>query len=242
MFEERDAEDYRPIAELAETFADMVEAFTEGDTVALDARRIVELSNGCMPAAQHAGIVVEENGATHTIASSSDMIERIDRIRDEIGEGPALDVLEVNDMVMSEELVSDARWPRFGDRVLDELGIHSMLAYRLYLSTDRRAALVFCSDWPHAFDDLAIAVGSIFASYTSLVLITEHFFNGAVSSRRAGQVHTEIGVAIGILLTQGDMTVHEAYRRLHGAAHQLRTGLSDVAHRVISERTLPAGE
>jgi hypothetical protein len=241
MYDERDAQDYRPVAELAETFAEMVDAFTGGDTVALTAERVVELASRCLPAAQHTGIVVEENGEAHTIAATSGTIERLDRIRDEIGEGPALDVLEVNDMVISEMLADDDRWPAFGERVLNELNIRSMLAYRLYLSAERRAALIFCSDWPHAFDDLAIAIGAIFASYSSLVLLTEHLFHGAVPGRRAGQVHTEIGVAVGILLTQGDLTVHEAYGRLHGAARRLRTTLPEVAQHVLTHRDLPGG-
>src|SRR4029079_57595 len=49
----------------------------------------------------------------------------------------------------------------------------SIVGYRLYLAPGVRAALTFYSDWPHAFDELAIACGSIFAAYCSPMVFTE---------------------------------------------------------------------
>lgn len=113
-------------------------------------------------------------------------------------QGPALDVLDADDLVVSGDLGDDPRWPAFGARVIDRTGIRSIVSYRLYLSSNHRAALTFYSDWPYAFDDVAIATGAIFAAYGSLTLGSELVLSEHVNTRRSAQVHREIGVAVGI--------------------------------------------
>jgi ANTAR domain len=165
--------------------------------------------------------------------------ERLDRVRAETGEGPALDVLETNDLVISGDVAADPRWPAFGARVLKELNVRSVAAYRLHLGRDHRAALIFVSDWPYAFDELTGAIGAIFAAYCSLVLLTEEILGDGLTSSRAAEVHREIGVAVGILLADGELTTDEAYRRLRSASRTLTTSLPDVARHVIAYRSLP---
>lgn len=239
MSEPRDEDEYRPIADLAELFAGMVQEVTDGGAVRLDPERIVTLAHHCIPFTRHTGVVLREAGVSQTVAATSDAVGQLDAIRDATGEGPALDVLEVNDMVMSEDLAGDPRWPTFGQRAFDELGTRSVLCYRLYLGPQHRAALIFLSDWPFAFDDSAMAIGSIFASYASLSLLIGHLLHGDVSLQRSQQVHIEIGAAVGILLCSQDITVHQAYKRLHDAARHLGSSLPEVAARVLRDRRLP---
>lgn len=238
MTEDR-AEEFLAIAELAEAFTEMVRLLTNDQTAAVDAPTIVEFAQRSMPLAQHTGLVLLERGVARTVAATSDIPEKLDRIREDLGEGPALDVLEINDLVMSEDLASDPRWPSFGPRAHEKLGVRSVASYRLHLGPEHRAALVFVSDWPYAFDDAAIAIGCIFAAYCSLALVTEHVLRDKLTPRRAAQVHREIGIAVGILLTLENMTTHQAYARLDEASQTLRKSLPEVAQHVIAHRQLP---
>jgi hypothetical protein len=161
------------LAELAEAFTALVRTLaTDEDVTAMTPRRIIQLAVDCMPRVQHAAVVAVQGGEARSIAATSDLPARVDRIRSATGQGPGLDVLEANELVVSNELAGDPRWPSFAARVVDELGVRSIVSYRLYLGPHDRAALSFYSDWPHAFDNLAITTGAIFAAYCSLAMFS----------------------------------------------------------------------
>jgi len=239
-----DTADFTALAELAEAFTALVEALLDRrDGFALPPARIVELAVRCVPSGRDAALVISENGiSSRSLAATSDVPAQVDAFRAEVGQGPALDVLDTNDLVVSNDLAVDPRWPLFGPGVVERHGIRSAVAYRLYLAPRLRAALVLYSDWPHAFDDLAIATGSIFASYCSLTVITEHLLRDRLSERRAKEVHREIGIAAGLLMATEEIGVVEAYRRLVRAGRNLRRNLSDVARDVVEHRPLPTDE
>jgi hypothetical protein len=233
------AADFHALAELAEAFTYLVDALVRGGPRGLTPPGIVDLAQRCMPRGQHVGIAAYVDGRMNTVAASSDLPSRLDRISDQTGEGPALDVIETNDFILSGDLTGDMRWPAFGTRTVDETGILSMLTYRLYLSARHRAALSFYSDWPHAFDQIAISTGAIFAAYASLTSWHRMVLDEPVGQRRSKEVHREIGVAIGILMSVSDMTTEAAYQRLHAASRRLRRSLPETARHVVEHRRLP---
>lgn len=232
-------EDFRALAQLAEVLGDLVETLTRGRSGSLSAQAMVDFAHRCMPRTQHTGLLLRDRNGTRTVATVGHVPARLDDIREAVGEGPALDVLHINDYLVSGDLADDPRWPRFGARVVDELGVRSIASYRLYLNTQNRAALVFASDWPYAFDEQAVPIGAICAAYCSLVLVTEEMFGEAVSLPRAAEVHREIGVAAGILLASEEISTEEAFRRLHRASRHFSRSLSEVASHVVAHRSLP---
>lgn len=233
------APDFAALAELAEAFNALVRALHQGNPVVLSPARIVEVAAACMPRSQHAALTVIEHGHVRTIAATTQLPDLVDRIRDDTEQGPALDVLDTNDLVMSGDLINDPRWPLFGARVAETTGVRSIVSYRLYLSPDHRAALTFYSTWPHAFDELALATGAIFAAYGSLTLTSELVLSEPVTLRRSADVHREIGVAIGILIATSDLTTQSAYQQLYQASQQLHRSLPNLARHVIAHRSMP---
>jgi hypothetical protein len=167
-FDHEYGEDFQALSELAEVLTELVTTLNRGGHGDLRCPHLVELANRWMPRAQITALVVDDGCAVRTLAASDPIYEVIDRFRSETGEGPALDVLETNDVVVTDSVADDPRWPCFGPRVSDETGIVSIAAYRVHLGGPHRAALSFYSDWPRAFDDLAIATGAIVAGYASL--------------------------------------------------------------------------
>jgi hypothetical protein len=121
----------------------------------------------------------------------------------------------------------------------DETGVPSIVAYRLYLSSRHRAALCFYSDWPYAFNQIAISTGAIFAAYTSLTTGHALIIREPVGRERSGEVHREIGVAVGILIAGSGLSTEAAYQRLHHASHALGQSLGQTARHVIDHRRLP---
>jgi len=232
-------DEFAALAELAEIFGELVEALYQGQSAQLSPDRIVQVALRCVPRSRSTGIVVVDDRGPVTVAATDDVGERIDRIRTETGQGPALDILESNDLIVCDDLPVDERWPEYGTRVTEETGIRSLLSYRLYLGRGMRAALSFYSDWPFAFDELAITTGAIFAAYCSLALFTTYLFDEPPSQRRSGEVHREIGVAVGILMAAHGIDTAAAYARLHGSARELRRSLPEVAAYVHRHGDLP---
>jgi hypothetical protein len=237
-----DPDEFAALAELAEIFGELVDALHRGQPAELSPDRIVQIAVRCVPRSRSAGLVVVDARGPVTVAATDDVGKSIDRIRSETGQGPALDILETNDLVVCDELPGDERWPDFGRRATDETGIRSLISYRLYLGRGRRAALSFYSDWPYAFDELAITTGAIFAAYCSLALFTTYLFDEPLSRRRSGEVHREIGVAVGILMAAHGIDTSAAYARLHGSARELRKSLPEMAEYVHLHGDLPRQE
>jgi len=236
------SDDFAAMARLAESFTGLVDAFTERRQMPLRAADLVTHADRVMPRAEHASLTVRQGGEARTIAATGPTATRLDEIRAEIQphEGPVLDVLEGNDVVVSGDLGSDPRWPEFGDRVLSELQIRSLVSYRLYLAPDHRAALTFLSSWPYAFDQVAVAIGAIFAAYCSLSLLGEQVFGEQVRGQRTAEVHREIGVAVGILLTTEQLSIQDAYHRLYQASRELGTSMHKLAGQVIRGGGVPS--
>jgi len=228
--EEEFADDFHALAELAEAFLELVSHLSEHGSTAITAEQVVRFAARCMPHAHAVAVGMQTDGALCTVASTGDQVAAtVDVIRAETEQGPSLDVIETSDVVISNDLAADGRWPGFGRRAHREAGVAALATYRLYLGASARGSLTFYSEWSHAFDELAIAIGAIFAAYASLVLSHGGAPSGAVPAARAESVHAEIGVAVGILLSGTERTADDGYRRLHEAGRRLHETLPDTA-------------
>lgn len=229
------AEELGALAELAEVLLDLAARLAEGGGTDRAVDDLVHLAERCVPRSSAVAIAMADGGRLDTVAATDDVARLIDRLRGEANEGPSLDVIESSDVVVTGEIEGDARWPDFGALVAAETSIHSVATYRLYLGGPHRGALAFYSEWPDAFDALAIAVGAIFAAYASLILTHRFVFDAPVPSGRFRSVHEEIGVAVGILLASGHESVESAYRQLHAVSRQLKVSLQEAA-RIVHQR------
>jgi hypothetical protein len=226
------------LGELAAAFSGLVEVLLDGRHPCLTPERIVDVAARVMPGCRHAALAVIEQHRPRTLASTDAVPDHVDAAQFDSGEGPSLDVLVTDDYVHVDDLASDHRWPQFARRAVEVGNVRSMISYRLYLGRHRRAALSFYSTWPHAFDDVAAAIGAIFAAYCSLTLITQALGDD-VHPRRATEVQREIGVAMGILMAAGDLGADQAFTQLHNASRRLHRELGDVARQVTATGRLP---
>jgi hypothetical protein len=114
-----------------------------------------------------------------------------------------------------------------------------MLSYRLYLSTDRRGALSFYSTAPRAFDQPAVGIGALFASYASLTLLNDIHRDKAMNLERALESSREIGCAMGILMARELCTQSQAFDMLRNASQHTQRKLRDIAAHVTESGALP---
>lgn len=126
--EQERAPEFAALAELAEAFNALVQALHGGEPVALSPARIVDVAAACMPRSQHTSLTVIDHDEVRIVAATSDVPGLVDRIRDDTDEGPVLDVLDTNDLVMCGDLMDDPRWPVFGAQVTEATNIRSVVS------------------------------------------------------------------------------------------------------------------
>ena len=126
----------------------------------------------------------------------------MDALQYETGEGPCLSAIREHDVFVTGDLGCEDRWPRFSQRAVDETGIRSMLAFRLFLEEETLGALNLYSTQTDAFDERARALGAVLAAHAAVAMSaatgqeqTEQLEAALTNSR-------EIGMALGILMTQ----------------------------------------
>lgn len=215
-------------AELGSTGAD--------DTLDALARAAVER----VPGAKWASITSYEHDRFHTVAATDEIARRADAIQYAVGSGPCIDAIVDDTLYRPRDLRHDERWPEYGERVSRELGMSSMLSYRLgHGIGDRVDGLNIYSDELAAFDERSELVGLMLATHGALAVAL------AVNQERVENLQTallsnrEIGVAMGVLMARHRVTRDQAFGLLRMASQNSNRKLHDVALQVADTGSLP---
>ncbi len=211
----------------------------DGDS-SMDPRRIVHVAAHAIPHATHCAVTHSSSTTRpRTIASTDEIPLAVDAIQYDTREGPCLDALDQDDVVLVDDLATDGRWPRFAVRCVAQTSIRSMLGVRLRLEGDDRAALNLYAAERGRFDRLDLGVASMLAPFVALSV------QSALNEQRVGQLQTaletsrQIGTAMGILMARDLVTSQEAFALLRKASQHLNRKLRDVAAEVEFTGTLP---
>ena len=221
--------------ELANTFADIARALLGEDDVEATLSKISTLAVEKIDGCDHAGVSLVQGRKISTPAASDDVPVRVDAIQYEADEGPCLDAIREQETFRTGDLATEDRWPKFSQRAAEETGIASMLSFRLFAEADTMGALNLYSKERSAFDDEAVAVGSVFATHAAVALAGAQHDE---QMQQALQSRDVIGQAKGILMAQQGVTDQEAFDILRRASQRMNIKLRELAERVAS-RTPP---
>ncbi|OBK21941.1 response regulator receiver protein [Mycobacterium asiaticum] len=187
-----------------------------------------------IPGAQYAGLTVAtRHGQISTQASTHQWPRWLDQIQQRYQEGPCLIAAWEHHTVRVDDLVADARWPRYRHAALAETPIRSILSFELFTSTHTLGALNVYAEVPHAFDDEAVEIGFVFATHAALVwdsVQRERNFQSALASRDI------IGQAKGMLMHQFDIDAVRAFELLKRLSQESNTPLVNIARAVVELR------
>jgi hypothetical protein len=240
--------DYRPdlagaLLALAADFAVLgqgaLEIADERDLLA----DVAHLAQTRVKGADWVSITSLKQGEFRTVASTDPRAETADRIQYDAGSGPCVDAILDDHDTLVRDLRSDERWPIFGRRVSDRLGVRSMMAFRLTLDAkDTIAALNVFSLTVDAFDADALTTGRLMATYGALGLNSIADRKRAEELQQALSSAREIGIAIGILMATRKVTRDQAFEVLRTRSQQENRKLRDLAAYVAETGTLPTGD
>ncbi|MDP9434937.1 MAG: GAF and ANTAR domain-containing protein [Actinomycetota bacterium] len=218
-----------------DTLVEVARSLAEQEGLDATLQRIVDLAVRTVPGAEHAGVsLVRSRRVVETPAATGDVVVRVDQVQYETGQGPCLDAIWEQEVVELQDLSATDRWPEFAHRAT-ELGVRSMVSFRLFVERDTSGALNFYSSNAQAFGQEAVRVGHVFAAHAGLAYDHEKQVSGL---RRAVESRTLIGQAQGILMAQHRVTADQAFGLLRVASQRRNVKLRDVAQEVVDTGTV----
>jgi GAF domain-containing protein len=198
-------------------------------------RHIVMAAVTEVPGAQHAGITLVTGKEFTTPAASGELIERIDQVQYQAGEGPCLDAARHHETVSCDDLGTETRWPRFARQAAD-LGVRSMLSFQLFAGGDSFGALNLYAADPAAFGPNSESTGLLLASHAALAMAAARTEAGLLTAMDSREM---IGQAKGILMERYKITGVQAFGLLVASSQAVNRKLRDVAgHLVVTGELL----
>jgi len=219
---------------LATLFGDIGRELAVHDKTASALAAVAETSVLRVPGAEWASVTRGRDGSFETVASTDPAAVRADSIQYELGAGPCVDAILRQTVFRIADLAFDPRWPDFGRRAVDTVGVRSMLSFRLFLEDEdlQAAGLNLYSTRTDAFDDTAQTIGTLMATHGALAISAAAARERAAHLQRAMLTNREIGVAMGVLMNQHKVTRRQAFDLLRVASQNTNRKLADIAVKV----------
>jgi len=214
---------------LSEAAHDLAGRPSDGTTL----EHVVELCVDSVPGCAWAGITLIEAGEIRTLAASHELIVTIDKLQDELGQGPCFEVLSRRETVVSNDVPHDPRWPEWGSRAA-EAGVEVLRGLCLFADDDAAGALtLYARDG--SFDQQAILEGQALAGHASVALATSLKER---QLREALERRTVIGQATGILIERLSLSPDQAFALMQRISQRQNIKVHALARHLVETGVL----
>lgn len=182
----------------------------------------------------HAGVtLIRRHRHLETAGPTNDMVRRADELQNQLREGPCVEAATQSRTLMSNDVQTDARWPRWGPRTA-ELGLLSVLSSEIHAGGRRVGALNIYGDAVRDFTREDLETAQLLASHAGVALHVAEKLEGltiALDSR------TLIGQAQGVLMNRYQIDGNRAFSILKRLSQDENIRLVLVAQRIIDDAT-----
>jgi GAF domain-containing protein len=230
------SDDPRSEHEVLEQLAEIAHRLSEAEDLDELLQLIVDLGADYLDGCDGASLMlIGKNRTISSPAHSSRVAYESDLAQYEADEGPCLDALRDHRVYMIDDLETETRWPEYRARAL-QLGVRSMLSYRLYAKGQTFGALDFYSKRPHAYSSFSKVIGQVFASHAGVAL------KGAINEvglKRAIATRDMIGQAKGIIIERLGLSGGEAFAMLTTISQRQNRPLRDIAQQIVTTGEIP---
>jgi ANTAR domain/GAF domain len=193
----------------------------------------VEVVSGC----DYGGISLVRNGQIKTMGATDRLVEELDAIQYEVGEGPCLSSIKEQASFHIDDMCADETWPEFSARACRE-GMGGLLSFVLKVSLDSLGALNLYSRRPNSFTEEDFVRGALFATYAAVALANAqtHAHDLQRVSELEEGLHTRdvIGTAMGIIMERDRVTSAEAFQRLREQSQSSNNKIRSVAEEIVA--------
>jgi len=223
------------ISELIVDFSETARILFSAGGVADTLVRVAELAVSTIDGCDYAGLFFADGSVTIAPISTHSLVDDVDAVQQQSGEGPAVDAVAQQRIVYSDDLGIDARWTRFGPRAASA-GIRSLLALPL-VDSGGRGSLNLYARYPTAFGVVDRGKAVVLASLAGVALSAAQSHED--EERRYDHLHEAlrsrevIGQAEGILMERERITADQAFDILRRASQHLNRKLREVAQTLV---------
>jgi GAF domain-containing protein len=192
---------------------------------------VVHATSTSLPEFAHVSISLKNRrGAFETMAGTDQLVWELDTVQYDLGEGPCVQAIEAEPVVVVAHLRHEQRWPRYIPAAVAK-GVRSQVAVRLFTKNRHIAGLNLYSTEHDDVEPNALETARLFATHAAILLghaQQEDQLNQALQSRKV------IGQAIGILMERYRIDADRAFQFLMRASATSNIKLRDVADEVVT--------
>jgi GAF domain-containing protein len=177
-------------------------------------------------------LLVGKANSFETLASTSDLMFKLDELQMRYGEGPCVEAALDETVVRTDDFRNEPRFPNYAPQVV-KLGVLSALSFKLYTADRTAGALNLFGFKPRLWDVEAETTGMVLAAHAAAAIL---------ASRQGDQLQSalstrdRIGQAKGIIMERFGVDDVRAFGMLRQLSQDTNMKLIDVAQRVIDTR------
>ncbi|MDT7724546.1 MAG: hypothetical protein QOI21_1122 [Actinomycetota bacterium] len=222
--------------DLAETLGQVARWLEAEETIDGTLEAVVAAARENIPGVEYAGISLVDRGVVSTRAPSDEIVNRIDKLQYTLSQGPCVDAITEHPTYRTGDLARETRWPRFGQEAAN-MGVVSMLSFRLFTAEDTLGALNLYSSKRDAFDQDAQQIGELFAVHAAIALAGSRQEANLLAALDNRDV---IGMAKGILMERHHVADDRAFAIMVDASQKSQLKLYEVARWLVAETSAAA--
>jgi GAF domain-containing protein len=221
----------RSTLELATALARASETINESRTFEDTLDAIVHATRASLPEFPHVSISLKRgDGTFETAAGTDQLVWELDGVQYELGEGPCVQAVEHEPVVVVPTLRHEQRWPAYVPAAVTQ-GVRSQVAVRLFSNNRHIAGLNLYSTEHDEVEQSSAETALLFATHAAIILghaQQEEQLNQALASRKV------IGQAIGIVMERYRIDADRAFQFLLRASSSSNIKLRDVAEEIVT--------
>jgi GAF domain-containing protein len=219
-------------SDLALSLAEAARSINSPRTLEETLDAIVKATRTSVPGFDQVGIsITNGDGTGITKAATGPLVWELDRIQYSLREGPCVDTLLGDDVVVAPWLRHDQRWPRWVPEAVTR-GVKAQLAVQLFIDDEVVGGLNMYSTETEEVVPEAAQAAQIFATHAAIALgrsRRESQLEEALTTRQ------KIGMAIGLVMGQYGVDAERAFDFLARVSSTSNIKLRDIADEMIAK-------
>ncbi|MGN6252992.1 MAG: GAF and ANTAR domain-containing protein [Marmoricola sp.] len=217
-------------AALAGALTDAAKAINSTQTVQETLDSIVAAALRSVPGFDSVGIsITHHGGKVETMAATDRFVWDLDTLQYELGEGPCLDAIRQETVVVVENARHEQRWPRYIPAALQR-GLQAQMGICLFDDGSSVGGLNFYATSTEGVPAGAREVAEMFAEHAAIALGRTRREENLTEALRTRQV---IGQATGIVMERYHVDADRAFAFLVRASQTGNVKLRDIAQELI---------
>jgi transcriptional regulator with GAF, ATPase, and Fis domain len=221
------------LVEIVAALKEITARITSATAIPEAVNDLLKVTTDVLPSHVQCGMTLVSEGEPATFASTSLPLEVVDETQHAGGDGPCMEAIRTRDVVMSEDLADEARWPVW-TTLARRRGLRSVMSYPFDVDPLTLGALNLYGEAPHALAEDVPIVAMLVADHASLLLRVR--MQQIVQREQAADAavgDAAVERAVGIVMAQRGCPPSQALRHLHEAADKLGVGVLVVAERLV---------